>query len=290
VARALCPPRRDKSRRLLDFRAFSEEAFGLRTYQKPSGTSLRAVVSTPLMFDQTFVNAQAQTRRPWTVAISLAIQVAFVAALLIAPLLHIASLGAPPRLPVWVPVEKVDLKLKPETQAMPHQTPSVVRPIFHPAVLQAPTTVPTHIDLTPDAPEIVGAAAIAGPATSPFGGLFGETPIQPIQRPAPPAEPARAQPQALHVGGGVQAAKLIAGPKPIYPAIARTARVQGTVRIHATIARDGFIKNLQLVSGPPLLVAVAIEAVQRWRYQPTLLNGEPVEVITEIDVNFTLSQ
>jgi periplasmic protein TonB len=90
------------------------------------------------------------------------------------------------------------------------------------------------------------------------------------------------------VGGGVQSAKLIFGPKPLYPPIARAARTQGTVRIQAVIARDGSIQHLQVVSGPPLLIAVALEAVQRWRYQPTLLNGQPVEVITEIDVNFTL--
>jgi len=58
--------------------------------------------------------------------------------------------------------------------------------------------------------------------------------------------------------------------------------------MQATIARDGSIRNLQLLSGPPLLVAAAIEAVRQWRYRPTLLNGEPVEVITVIDVNFTL--
>ena len=58
----------------------------------------------------------------------------------------------------------------------------------------------------------------------------------------------------------------------------------------ATIAKDGTIQNLQLLGGPPLLVQAAMQAVQQWQYKPTLLNGEPVEVITTIDVNFTLSQ
>jgi protein TonB len=66
--------------------------------------------------------------------------------------------------------------------------------------------------------------------------------------------------------------------------------VQGTVKFQATISKEGNIQNLQLLSGPPLLVQAAMAAVQQWQYKPTLLNGEPVEVITTIDVNFTLSQ
>jgi len=66
--------------------------------------------------------------------------------------------------------------------------------------------------------------------------------------------------------------------------------MQGTVRFTAIIAKEGTIQNLQLVSGHPMLVASATDAVKQWVYKPTLLNGEPVEVITQIDVNFTLSQ
>jgi len=92
------------------------------------------------------------------------------------------------------------------------------------------------------------------------------------------------------VGGNVQAAKLVKQPKPLYPPLAKQARIQGTVRFTAIIGRDGSIQNLTLVSGHPLLIPSAQEAVRQWVYQPTLLNGEPVEVVTQIDVNFTLSQ
>jgi protein TonB len=88
----------------------------------------------------------------------------------------------------------------------------------------------------------------------------------------------------------VQAARLVNQPKPSYPPLARQARIQGVVRFNAVIGRDGSIQNLTLVSGHPLLVPSATEAVRQWRYQPTLLNGDPVEVVTTIDVNFTLSQ
>jgi protein TonB len=87
----------------------------------------------------------------------------------------------------------------------------------------------------------------------------------------------------------VQASKLINQPKPAYPPLAKAARVQGTVKFSATIGKDGTIQNLELVSGPPLLVQAAMTAVKQWTYQPTLLNGEPVDVITTIDVNFTLN-
>lgn len=113
---------------------------------------------------------------------------------------------------------------------------------------------------------------------------------------APPsANPARAAtvPTAaapLRISMGAQAARLIYGPRPVYPTIAVATRVQGVVKLRALISRDGLITNLQLVSGPPLLVQTAMAAVQQWRYRPTLLGQEPVEVATEIEVRFTLSQ
>jgi protein TonB len=92
------------------------------------------------------------------------------------------------------------------------------------------------------------------------------------------------------MSAGVQMAKLVRRVVPEYPPLARAARISGVVRLIGIIARDGTIRNLQLVSGHPLLTRAAIEAVQQWVYQPTLLSGEPVEVICPIDVNFTLGQ
>ena len=85
------------------------------------------------------------------------------------------------------------------------------------------------------------------------------------------------------------AASLIRKITPVYPPLAKQARIQGVVRFTAIIGKDGTIQNLQLVSGHPLLVEAARQAVSQWQYKPTLLNGEPVEVVTQIDVNFTLS-
>jgi TonB family protein len=99
-----------------------------------------------------------------------------------------------------------------------------------------------------------------------------------------------AQPGQIRVGAQVQAANLINQVRPEYPPLAKEARVQGTVTFGVTIAKDGTIANLNLISGPPLLVQAAMQAVQQWQYKPTLLNGQPVEVVTTVDVNFTLSQ
>ena len=77
--------------------------------------------------------------------------------------------------------------------------------------------------------------------------------------------------------------------QPDYPAIARQARVQGQVVLRAVISREGTIENLQVLSGPPMLVRAAVNAVQQWRYRPYVLNGEPIEVETEVKVNFVLS-
>jgi protein TonB len=108
---------------------------------------------------------------------------------------------------------------------------------------------------------------------------------------APPPPPSRPQtPKRILRGGDVEAARLIYGPRPDYPQLAKSARVQGTVQLEAVIATDGTIKGLKVKSGHPLLVKAALAAVEQWRYQPTLLNGQPVEVETEIDVNFALGQ
>jgi protein TonB len=94
--------------------------------------------------------------------------------------------------------------------------------------------------------------------------------------------------QRIQVGGKVEAAAIVSQAMPQYPAIAKTAHVSGTVVLHAIIAKDGTVEELTYVSGPPLLIKAATDAVREWRYQPTMLNGQPVEVETTIDVVFNL--
>lgn len=110
---------------------------------------------------------------------------------------------------------------------------------------------------------------------------------QQIQMPAPTPVPAPAADSKHH---DLQMARLIKKVSPEYPKKARKQHVQGAVRLHAIIAKDGSVKNLEVVSGDPLLVDAALKAVRQWRYEPTLIDGQPVEVDTTIDVKFALNQ
>jgi TonB family protein len=101
---------------------------------------------------------------------------------------------------------------------------------------------------------------------------------------------ASADTKRIRIGGNVQQTKLVSQPRPTYPPEAKLAHIQGVVKLNALIGKDGAIQNLEVISGEPVLVQAALDAVKHWVYQPTLLNGEPVEVVTQIDVNFTLSQ
>jgi len=106
----------------------------------------------------------------------------------------------------------------------------------------------------------------------------------------PPPPPPSGDTKRITIGGNVQQSKLISQPKPAYPPLAKQAKISGTVQLQAIISKDGTIQNLTVISGHPLLIPAALEAVKQWVYHQTLLNGEPVEVITQIDVNFTLSE
>ena len=97
-------------------------------------------------------------------------------------------------------------------------------------------------------------------------------------------------PKRIRVGGNVEAANIVQKVTPIYPAEAKANRVQGSVRFTVVIGKDGRVQSVTLVSGDPVLAQAAKDAVQQWVYKPTLLNGDPVEVMTQVDVNFTLSQ
>ena len=114
-------------------------------------------------------------------------------------------------------------------------------------------------------------------------------PPPPAPAPAAAAVPQTA-PQPLRVTSSLQAAKLVRKVSPVYPQVAIAGHVQGLVKFTAVISKEGTIANLQMMGGPSVFAKPAMDAVRQWVYQPTLLNGAPVEVVTEIDVNFTLSQ
>jgi len=121
-----------------------------------------------------------------------------------------------------------------------------------------------------------------------FGGLAGQGIMVGTPVAALPPPPKATAPVRIKQGGNVTAASIISQTKPVYPALARQARIQGNVVLHAIIDKDGDVAQLEVVSGHPLLVQSALDAVKQWRYKPTLLNGDPVEVDTTITVTFTM--
>jgi len=166
-------------------------------------------------------------------------------------------------------------------------------------IMKAPTVIPKSIARIKDEPEALPQAAVGvvggvpggmpgGSIGGVLGGIISSAAVAAAAPPPPP--PKTTTPRRIRVGGQVESAKLIFQPKPEYPPLAKVARIQGVVRLEAIISRDGTIQDLKVLQGHPLLVKSALEAVSRGRYQPTLLNGEPVEVITEIDVHFTLAE
>ena len=243
------------------------------------------------MFEQTFV--QTQARRPWTVGVSLTVQFGVVLLLLLIPLLHTETLGliAPPRprlISTWIDQPPVPQAAQ---HAIAAQT-TLLHSRVAPRVFPYPV-VPTHsatgesISVPTDVAMPSAWSGTAGPSV----GATLSTALPPALPVAPVApKPAPANTGPVRVSQGVEGAKLLFSPKPEYPAIAKTVRSEGLVRLEAIIGADGKIRDLRVLSGPPLLVNAARDAVMRWRYQPTLLNGVAVEVVTEIEVNFTLTR
>jgi periplasmic protein TonB len=173
--------------------------------------------------------------------------------------------------------------------------PVHIRRVTAEDIMRAPTVIPKTIKEVKDEPEPPPQSAVGvvggvpggmpgGSAGGVIGGIIGGV----LSSAPPPPKPTT--PKRIRLGGQVEQAKLIFQPKPDYPPLAKMARIQGRVTLEAIISRDGTIQDLKVINGHPLLVKSAIEAVSRWRYQPTLLNGEPVEVITEIEVNFSLAE
>jgi protein TonB len=105
---------------------------------------------------------------------------------------------------------------------------------------------------------------------------------------APPPPPPPPPPAPVRVGGNIKQPTKVKDVKPVYPAIAQSARVQGVVIIEATIGPNGAVQEAKVLRSIPLLDASALDAVRQWQFTPTLLNGVPVPVIMTVTVNFTL--
>src|SRR5208283_1654289 len=158
--------------------------------------------------------------------------------------------------------------------------------------LRTPTKIPQKVQMIKEdeaPPPVMASSGVVGgvPGGIPGGQMGGV--IGGIISSTPVAVPKVATPQRVRVSQGVSQGLLVRKVNPTYPPLARQARIAGTVILRAVISKDGSIENLTLVSGHPMLAPAAIDAVKQWKYRPYLLNGEPVEVDTEVQVNFTLA-
>ena len=252
------------------------------------------------MFEQASIDTRGMLKNPWAITASVAGQTIVLSAAILVSLIHIDAL------PRGLSITTITAPGGPLKSAAPTAASA---PVPRPQTTPHPFVFPTKradslvsspqnvaLSLLPPGPEAaVGAIGSSG-VGSILGGLPGAGDVHVLSPPPPPAAhpvekaPAPTVSKPVSVSSGVQAAKLMRQVKPAYPPLAVQAHISGTVRLAAVISRDGFIQNLQVISGHPLLTTAAVEAVKQWRYQPTLLSGEPVEVITQIDVNFMLSR
>lgn len=228
-----------------------------------------------------------RSHRGWTTLASFTMQTLAVGMLLVLPLIYseglpklrVTTIGAPIGPPAGRRMEGVRHASGPS------------RPLQRTSEIMAPPSIPSRIDRSPEpipAPADDCPTCVPGGTSDPTAGnnpIWGAIPSSnsapapiPTLKPAPPPRISR-----------MMEGNLIYRPQPVYPPIAHQGRIQGAVVLRAIISKSGTIENLQTLSGHPLLVPAAVEAVKQWRYRPYVLNGEPVEVETQITVNFILS-
>ncbi len=219
--------------------------------------------------------------RGWMMA-TFAFNSSVLLALVIIPIIH------PEMLPRITYVDPINVpppvqEPRPVVRTAQEQTvPSEVRV----ETFQAPSRIPrqTYIPGKPEEPTQETMTSLGGSGPSALSGV-GCDPlncgdVRPVIR--------QAAPVTQHVSSGVMQGMLIYKVIPMYPAIAQAIGASGTVVLQATISRTGTIENLRVMSGPVMLRQAALDAVKQWRYRPYMLNGQPVEVETAVEVDFKL--
>jgi len=244
------------------------------------------------MFEDSLIESggRLKTKRGATTLFSFVLQMILLGVLILIPLLYTEALPkqqlmtflvAPPPPPPPPPPAAAPIKVVKQIQT------EIIN-----GQLRTPTKIPQKIQMIKEEeapPPMNSMAGVVGgvPGGVPGGQMGGV--IGGIISSTPVSVPKAATPTRVRVSQGVTQGLLIRKVQPTYPPLARQARIQGAVLLQAEISKDGTIQNLRLISGHPMLTSAAIDAVKQWRYKPYILNGEPVEVETQITVNFTLS-
>jgi periplasmic protein TonB len=244
------------------------------------------------MFEQSVLDNSRRARSKWS-WMGLVIQAGLVTAMLLVPMVSPEILSVMlPKAMIYVPIKpvapvEVEVQQRTGPASNSQNTVAVARPASRRfAAPSAIHPVANIIDTDGYAPPAFTLGPSGVSANSlPFAPTGNALPSAPPPKPEPVKEPTKPH----RVGGQVLAASIISRVNPPYPVLAKQARISGSVKLEGIIAKDGTVQQLKVLSGHPLLVTAAIEAVKQWRYRPTHLNGEPVEVIAPIDVNFILN-
>jgi protein TonB len=226
-----------------------------------------------------------RSRRNWTTLTSFGLEALAIGVLLAIPLWK--TVGLPSAHTLSTPVSLV-----PNAPAAPTPRPhggtrSTHATTFVVHQMVAPQRIPHGVDNGPvdPAPEPIGVIG-SGPGPIASGPYIPGAPTSSDPMPvAPPASHPIVHPIPI---SSMREGSLLHRVQPTYPPLAKTARIQGPVVLEAVISKAGVIEDLRVISGPPMLVKAALDAVSEWRYRPYILNNEPVEVETRITVNFTL--
>ncbi|HEY4899625.1 MAG TPA: energy transducer TonB [Terriglobales bacterium] len=242
------------------------------------------------MFEDSLVESSGALSRknPWTASLSFAIQAFLAGVLVLLPLIYTQALP-------WRQITAIVNAPVPPPQAAPpssnrlQHTPQP-RTMIDDGVIRLPSSIPRRVAILHDEETTSGESGALDWAGVP-GGTGTGVPNSLLNNlvQVPTVMPKVVAPSKIRVSSGVAQGLLVHQVKPAYPPLAVQARIQGTVVLQAVIAKDGTVQDLRVISGHPLLVQAALEAVKLWRYKPYLLNDQPVEVDTQINVSFTMA-
>jgi protein TonB len=270
---------------------------------QPSGTSNGIVAADGLRrclieVDPAERGRVGRTRRE-SLAASALLQVCIVTLLVIAPLFATSTRLVRQHFEVIPPYGGSPQPNHPATSQRPQTVEHHIPRPANPTQITAPTRIPPRIadnveeswtDPLPNSNDFTNSGR--GNSSAPVGLLsgFDGRVGPPLPQPAAPPLTAPTPHTPILISEGIILGKIIHRVEPIYPVLARQARVEGTVQLRAIISKDGSVEHLEVLSGNPLLIRAATDAVLQWRFHPTLLNREPVEVETYFTVVFHLGQ
>src|SRR6267143_2067377 len=245
------------------------------------------------MFEDSLIESgnRLKTKRGATTAFSFVLQAVLVGVLVLIPLIFTEALPKQ-QLMTFLVAPPPPPPPPPPPAATPVRVVKQIQSDLVNGQLRTPTKIPQKVQMIKEdeapPPEMSTGGVVGGVPGGVPGGQMGGV-IGGIISSTPMAVPKVAAPQRVRVSSGVSSGLLVRKGQPVYPPLARQARIQGRVLLQAVISKDGSIENLRLINGHPMLTQAAMDAVKQWKYKPYLLNGEPVEVETQVEVNFTLS-